>query len=436
MNKFFTFLLISALLLPISSRAEDISTNMVSIGAGYADQVWFSLDDEKVTTKTNSDWDLYFHCGGYDAGIGINGGNTVELYLVKNSDADSFDDPEFADTTGFSADVNEEKWQRVHNSNEKWTVGAFNLGNDGYGDGSGDYGWGYYDPATHFIVGDYMFLIKLPEGDFKKISIDGLQAGKFIFRHANLDGTDEQEVEVKKGDANGRLLAYYSFENGVSYDREPEWAEWDITFHRYIDQIDAGGFFVPYGVTGAKHNQGHLVAVVENGDYETQEKPEVNKFMQSITTIGHSWKEFDMGGMQWIIYSNNIYFIQQEGGDLYKLRFVDFGGSSNGNIYFDQEKYIPNSVKDDDKTLASFLVYPSIIERGEQLTVLYSQNPDIRNADIMVMNSLGKEVASYSNLSNDGLKTIDISNLQLSSGMYFAVMSINGRTAVQKFIVK
>jgi type IX secretion system substrate protein len=436
MKRFFTVFLFAAFLLTLSTSAK-VSTNMVSIGNGYADQVWFSFSDDATTTVTSSDWDLFFHTGAYSGGIGINGGNGMELYLVVDSDGDSFDDPKSGDTTGLSADFNGTKWKRTLNSSEKWDVGAFNLDNDGFGDGSGDFGWGVYQPATHNIVGDYLFLIKLSNGDFKKIMVDGLVGGIYVLRFADLDGSNETEIQVNKTKTSGRLLAYYSFENGVIYDREPMYTAWDITFHRYIDLVkDIDGNFHPYGVTGCKQNEGGFVALVENGDYENELKPSDDNFFPAITTIGHTWKEFDMANMGWIIYSNNIYFVKLINEEIYKLRFVDFGGSADGNIYFDKVLYDGSSVEDDAKTLGEFFIYPNVIDRGEQLSIVYHQNPDISNATISIMSSTGAAIASYSNLSVDGLNTLDLSELNLSSGMYFAVMTINGKRAMQKFVVK
>lgn len=53
----------------LSSKAQTI-IDTVSVGAGYANQKWYSLqNDEQGTTQSKDNWDIAFEITGYSASI-------------------------------------------------------------------------------------------------------------------------------------------------------------------------------------------------------------------------------------------------------------------------------------------------------------------------------------------------------------------------------
>ena len=59
--------------------------DQVSIGAGYSNQSFYSMDNGEVSNVSNTDWDLAFQITGFQAAIRINGKNNVRLFRADLS---------------------------------------------------------------------------------------------------------------------------------------------------------------------------------------------------------------------------------------------------------------------------------------------------------------------------------------------------------------
>ena len=118
MNKFLQ-LAITALAFSFSSIAQ--TTDTVSIGAGYANQVWYSLDSNERANASGTSWDLGFQISGFSAAILANTAYGAELYKYPNGD---ISDWSTLDTAGI------DNWTPWHNPSYTWTQGAFNKGID------------------------------------------------------------------------------------------------------------------------------------------------------------------------------------------------------------------------------------------------------------------------------------------------------------------
>ena len=139
---------------------------------------------------------------------------TVELYLTNSTDF---------------ATVDSTAMTRIYNEDISWSEGAFN--HVKIEEDPADYGWGTYDFTSHQVNGSRIYIIKLRNGDFKKIEIQSLISGIYTFRYANLDGSNEETHTIDKADYDGKTLAYFSIENGTAQDLEP--VQWDLVFTRY-----------------------------------------------------------------------------------------------------------------------------------------------------------------------------------------------------------
>ena len=152
-----TLLFASTLLISLGLLAQQ--QKEVVTGAGYADDVYYSLENGTVTTVARNNWDIAFVTQQMSVSVLANNGSGVELYTYPEGD---IDDWATVDTTGMD-------WTPMYNSIETWDMGAFNA-NTIPGDDF-DYGWGRYNMTTHTIIGDSIFIIRTLADSIMKVAI-------------------------------------------------------------------------------------------------------------------------------------------------------------------------------------------------------------------------------------------------------------------------
>jgi hypothetical protein len=291
----------------------------VITGAGYANDVYYSLENGTVDTAARSNWDIAFTTEQFQhVSILANNGSGVELYTFTPGDTSAWAD---LDTTGMV-------WDPMYNSTETWSEGAFTrnyIPGDDF-----DYGWGRYSMLTHEISGDSLFLIKTLAGDTLKLLIQkrSPMANTWEFKFANLDGSDEKTVFINSADYKTKSFVYYSLDNKEFIDREPATADWDLLFTKYVAMIPTDeGELVPYKVTGVLNNEDHILAqeVREPGlDQSTHNSFEESEFTSNISIIGSDWKEFDMGAMGYVVDADRVFFVKDINEKVHKLVITGF----------------------------------------------------------------------------------------------------------------
>jgi len=292
-------------------------TDSISMGAGYADEVFYSLENGIVETSPRSAWDIAFSTDPMSSTVLINEGYGVELYTYPNGDQTAWD---AIDTSSIS------EWQAMYNSDTSWYYGAFDRNDLGHP----DYGWGVYNTQTHDVMGDSLFLIKLGDGSLKKIFIEKRAAmtNSFSIKYGNIDEAGESR-EISCGDYSGKNFIYFSLSSGEVLDIEPDIDSWDLLFTKYHDES------IPYIVTG----------VLTNGEVETAEirytdtdlaDPGTAVFDDDISIIGSDWKSFDMGTFTYTVEEDLCYFVKK-GEEIYKMIFISTDGSASGKIVFEKE---------------------------------------------------------------------------------------------------
>ncbi len=142
----------------------------ITMGAAYADEVFYSLENGIVKTSPRSSWDIAFSTNPMSSTILTNEGYGVELYAYPNGDYSAW---ESIDTTGLY------QWPVLYNSDTSWYYGAFDRNDLGHP----DYGWGVYNMQTHDVMGDSLFIIKTGDGTFQKIFIEKRAAMSNSFYH-------------------------------------------------------------------------------------------------------------------------------------------------------------------------------------------------------------------------------------------------------------
>ncbi|HRZ76366.1 MAG TPA: hypothetical protein P5248_03305, partial [Bacteroidales bacterium] len=127
---------------PVLKAEEDT----VTMGSGYANDIYYNLETGVESTAARALWDLGFSTKVFSASILINDGTAGELYTWGGGDTSGW---AMVDTVGMSA------WGPLYNDPEDWEMGAFTRNDLGHP----DYGWGVYNNFTHEVVGDSIYLL-------------------------------------------------------------------------------------------------------------------------------------------------------------------------------------------------------------------------------------------------------------------------------------
>lgn len=408
--------LLAALLITFSNLFAQV-TDTVSVGAGYVNQVWYSLPNDEQGSSPKDNWDLGFEIAGRTAAILANTQKGLAVYQSPYAVADWAT----LDTAGIST------WPLLQNADSTWGIGALNAGiTGGY-----DLGWGVYDIGTHEVAGDSIFVVKLANGNYKKLRIDTLNTTVYIFTFADLDGSNEHTRTFTLADFSGKSFGYYSLENDSALDREPLEANWDITFTKYMTIVP-----VPtptlYGVTGVLANKNVKVAKAEGVDVNTVDDSSYT-FSSRINTIGYDWKNFD--GSQYVIEDSLAYFVERADSSVWKIVFTGFSGSTSGNYVFSKQQLntvIPTGIEQA-TAVSTLALYPNPAHNN--LTVVYDYNSNnAQNTVVNIYDLSGKLVLSNNFNLTTGFNqhTINVSTLQ--QGMY--IVAIPSLNVNQKLVIE
>lgn len=402
-----------SLLISSAALRAQVITDTVSLGMQYASQKWYSLQNDEQGASPKNNWDIAFECAPYGTSIMTNSVTGTKLWLCANADTSSW---LTLDTTGMAA-----SWPLKYNSDTSWYYGAFSQ----HQTSQYDLGWGIYNPITHFVDGDSLYVIRLADNSYRKIWIRQLASGAFTFRYAGLDNSGDTTVQLLKSDYSGKLFAYYSLQNNTSLDREPLASDWDLTFTQYTAFVPT-----PYSVAGVLSNNGVLVAQASPVDVTTAHWTNYS-FTTPINEIGYDWKALNMQTLQWEIADSTAYFVQDLAGNIWKVVFTGFGGSSNGNYIFSKEQVGTTSVISDDQP-RSFGLYPNPSAEGT-VTVIASTGAS-QSGTVTTTDASGRVVHSGT-LQGNGLQQTQINTTGWTPGIYFVSVTADGVTLTQKLIV-
>lgn len=399
---------ILALLLPVMATAQVQQT--VTTNTGYADQTFYSMANATVSTVSNTDWDLAFQISGFEAAILINSKNNVKLYNA-NKNVSEWLSMTVADTAGMTN--NELLNNEAHMFN-----GAFNTTADT--SNQFDLGWGIYDLGTHIIMGDSIYFIKLSNNTYKKLCIESLSNSTYNFRYADLDGSNEVLRSFNKLNYPGKNFGYYSIQNDQYLDREPLKQDWDLSFAQYVDH------FINYKVTGVLTNDSVQAVKAYPVDAATATDAGLTySFDNNI--IGYDWKSFN--GTTYVVADSTVYFVIDRHAHKWKIVFTGFGGSANGNFYFDQYDLGPLSVNDV-KTVDVVSLYPNPATDNTSLVLTTTKN---QQAEINIYDISGKSVYKH-NYQLAGMQRIDIPTAGFAAGIYVVNIQTAGEQTQLKLV--
>ena len=390
-------------LLTSGLMAQNQAVNL-SMGAGYANDIYYSFANGQVKTEPGNNWHLAFTARIVDASIMINEvGGQVEAYVAAN-DTTSW---ATLDTTGLA-------WTALHNSTEDWALGALSNLNTPFP----DYGWGTYSTITNNVVGTRIFILKIG-GIYKKFMVRIMKTnGDYIFRMANLDGSNEVVKTVNKNNYSGKNFFYYNVLTDQFLDREPATASWDFVVRRYLTEIQSTW----YPVTGIQTNLNRVSSMISGVDTASNNWSSV-PLDDVIDNIGSDWKSFNNTTFAWELADSTIYFATSVTGDLYKVVFTSFAGSSSGNFSFNQR--LVSGVGVAENEAPSFTAYPNPSHGSVNLVL---ENPETIRA-ISIVDLAGRVVQQLPLVPSQRIE-------DLSAGTYLLVLETAGSRTVEKLIVR
>jgi hypothetical protein len=288
-------------------QSGSVTTDTIVLTQNYKYQVYFDLSsNSKVASNPRTDWDLAFECK--------NGGVHIRLNsscFMKAADCGLIPFAQAIDTAGMRwkfdrSDGNPDSTALLHwinvNGNDTLYSGhvyAIDRGLDENGVGRG----------------------------LKQVVFDGYKQGIYLFRWANIDGTDVNSANVET-DTTLNFM-HYSFNNGGSMQaQEPAKTQWDLLFTQYSTTLftDAGDPY-PYLVTGVQINQNSLQVAVDSTisfSEITFEKALVMSYSNALDVIGYDWKYYSFDAGSYTVRDKLNYVIKDPEGFYYKLRFTGF----------------------------------------------------------------------------------------------------------------
>ena len=388
--------------------------NNISMSAGYANQVFYSMQEGETQNINNGDWDLAFSIGNYSSSIRINDGMGVELYNYHLGDT--------SDWNNINQNIINMLSSPLNNSDTSWMIGGFDINSV---PGGFDFGWGVYNIVNHHVVGDSLFIIKTINGNWKKLWIQNLASGEYNFKYSNIDGSNEFVTSLKKSDFQDKLFGYYSIDQNNTIDREPLSADWDITFTKYITSVQG----MPYSVTGVLSNINVKVAEANNVTPATYYNFNNHIFQNEINTIGYDWKTFDMSSFSYILDPNVCFFIKDQEENIWRLYFNSFEGSSTGNVSFNTELISTAAVEEGNQN-NNITIYPNPASDYVNLICESSKKDNI----IYISDLNGKIVLKEKTTNSFSAINVNVSNFK--KGIYIVSLVSDNFIKKEKLIIK
>jgi hypothetical protein len=419
----------AAMTIAITGATAQVVLDTVSLGSGYANQIWYSLPDDEQGSQAKNNWDLAFRTSGsMGSSIMVNHSNGGALWAYPKADKAGW---ATVDTNGLST------WPAQYNMETKWT-GA--LGR--YADISNPYdlGWGIYDLGTHYVIGDSIYILKTQTGAFKKLVINRLASGTYTFTYANLNGTDSTTSTIAKSAYSTKNFGYFNLDTKMAIDREPAKDNWDLVFGQYStgDYATTMGI-AGYTVTGILVNDTLQIAKakVDPATRATYNTYSAHSFSNAINEIGYNWKSYDGATMTYKLNDSAVYFVRRNNGDIWKLILTGFA-SSTGSTMFSKEKiFTATSINESvDKSHATVIVSPNPAYGSQNVNIVYHFDEKVSDAMINIYDLSGRVVLTAPLENSAGLHAYTIYGNALNSGVYILSVVADNHKMQQKLIIQ
>jgi len=408
MKKIITFIITIVSLSNI--LAQEDSVNMTG---GYALDVFYSLEDGAVQTVANNEWTVALSTTATSSQVLLNDGRGAELYKLANNISD-FTSINASDTNGMQS------WTALHNNFENWEQSAFESGATGHP----NYGWGNYTGSPlHNLLGDKVFILKTLNNVYYKVMPVLQSHGEWTYRYATLNNSFDTTIVYQASDLQDRNFVYLNMDNHTVLNREPSNTDWDLLFTKYFS-INAD-----YSVMGILSNKG--VEVLQIDGVNHPDATHVNgTFSEATNEIGYDWKEFN--GTSFDLIVDRTYFVKQLTGEIYKMYFTRFDGSSTGKTVFNKELVGVSRINDNNEILKAISIFPNPAKSFAH--IIFDSNSKI-SIDITIYNIVGKTISTQKADITSGLNDIKLDVNNLHKGIYLVKIQYGNNTQTLKLNV-
>ena len=392
----------------------------VSLGAGATDMIFYDVNTGTKTPASNMDWHIAFSVRpanfpsqtNQSAAIRINEANGLKLYRSPSQKLNVWST---FDTTGYRS------WQRMHNPDTTWTIGAFNI-NKNFNDAF-NYGWCEYSGAPlHELTGDSsIYLLVLPDGSFRKLALVNLiYDTAYNFQFDKLDNSDFSTQEIRKKPYRTKSFVYYDLNAKTIRDKEPGLSAWDMVFLRYNNTTyDSANLSQDMGILTNDANSTYAAS-----GSAAQQSCNTNTLSNYINVIGKTWKDQTNS-----IIPGQAYFVSGNISGSYKLTMTQFGGSTTGVMGFNIERCTQTGISDV-STSSTLNVYP--VPASDMVHISFSTESE-SNGSLRLMDLSGREVIAESVAVLNGENNYSLNTTSLPSGSYILSVSA-GMSKVNRMV--
>lgn len=397
-----------------AKNGDVLVKDSVSMLAGYANEVYYSLADGEVVSVPRAQWDIAFRTFTMSSSIMINEGAGVMLFTYPKSDTTGW---ATVDTVGING------WTPMYNSFDDWENGAFSRNAKKYP----DYGWAIYNLGNHDLVADSLFVIKLRDGSFRKLWMARKYStlNLYSFRFANLDGSNESKITVDCNPYTTKNFVGYSIQTSAIVDFEPAKNSWDLLFTKYQALLPPNA--TPYTVTGVITNDGIKTIEYRNVEPDFMDW-DLALASSSRSEIGYDWKT--LVGSSYVVEDSLVYFVQDLAGNINKLIFTKFEGSISGKIVFEKTMISANDISEN-RSKNDMSIYPNPVKDKLNISL---DNMTGFPVHISLSALTGQVVYALTIAKNTG-NAISISVNDMPDGMYLLTAKSATGTSAKKVVV-
>lgn len=415
----------------------------IQMGTGYANNVYYSLNSGSVKTVANDSWDIAIRTDLMATGVYANHAAAhITVYpLTGISAATHFGTDLTTDTVGFTTPDS-----AIYNSIKSWDTGAFNQNRDL--SNIFDLGWGVYNPTTHLVAGDKIYLLSTPTANYQLwIESDDpfviANPPTWTIHIANLDGTNRKDITHHSNPTyTNKLMAYYNIAGDSFLNLDPDNSAWDFMFTRYTEKVSQGPVTLMYPVTGvlSNRNRPSLGLMGMDAVNAVWNPSLLDSMTDDISNIGREWKlQTQTAGVYDL--DTATYFMKDAQNAIWQLEFTyatvgtATAGITPGEIVLKKRKVqSPTAIQNVNSKLSQVALVPN--PATNTTTILLDAKANIAQSTIMITDISGRVLMQRNQAIQKGLQQIKLNIANYPSGMYFVSITADGYKTALKLIVK
>ncbi len=280
----------------------DGAVMQVDMGETYEYQYFINLQTQQIVhISPISNWDLALQCGENDSAIFLNGGNGMSAFNTNKTD---FATVGYGDTT---------------NSSKKWRY-----------DGSGGEADSTAIDSRNQKRNVYLIRLDNTYTKIRKFQISYEDAFEYIILVGDINSTQAAPITIYKN--KDKNFVYFSFDFLATVpDVEPDKNTWDLEVTRYNYTFFDQEPDLHYVVNGILLNPSNTYGYKDSVHTYTEMTPTLVTqiaLTNKKDIIGYDWKKYDIDKNIYTIDSRYNYFIQNQNGSIFKMRFLDYYSTS------------------------------------------------------------------------------------------------------------